>query len=190
MDERILTWTTGSLSLKDSQWLNQLAADVPAGGTVLDLNCGAGRSTVCMATALRKSVTITAIDSHVTNPLSTSPYLEGSLLAFLETIRRFKVTDRVIPVVSPVHLVERVINKRSANLIVVQSPVTITPSLNEDAMCHSIELAKYAIRRGGIIIVCCPNPVYRPQFDRMVEHQFRGLARVCIQREALVGLYV
>ena len=105
-------------------------------------------------------------------------------MAFLGALRQFKVIGRVIPIVAPIHMVERVVNKRSHNLVVVQSPATITPSLNEDVMVRSIELAKYAIRRGGIIVVCCPNPIYRSGFDRMIDQQFRGMEQVC----ASVGL--
>ena len=179
MNEVILNWISGSLAPEDCQTLSRMAADVPANGSILDLNCGNGLSTVFMALALRTNVIITAIDSHITNPLSDNPYKEGSLMAFLGALRRFKVAGRVIPIVAPTHVVDRVLNKRSANLIVVQSPAVITPALNEDVMVHSIELAKYAIRRGGIIVVCCPNPVYRPVFDRMIDQQFRGMEQVC-----------
>jgi hypothetical protein len=186
MNEAILNWISGSLAPEDCQTLSELAADIPANGSILDLNCGRGRSTIFMALALRTNVTITAIDSHITNPLSDSPYQEGSLLAFLGILRRCKVACRVIPIVAPVHMVDKVVNKRSHNLVVVQSPATITPSLNEDVMVRSIELAKYAIRRGGVVVVCCPNPVYRPVFDRMIDQQFRGMEQVCASA-GLVG---
>jgi hypothetical protein len=106
-------------------------------------------------------------------------------MAFLGAIRRFKVAHRVIPIVAPVHMVDKVTNKRSANLVVVQSPATLTPSLNEDVLVHSIELAKYAIRRGGIIVVCCPNPIYRPAFDRMIDQQFRGMEKLGTSSETV-----
>jgi ribosomal protein L36 len=77
-------------------------------------------------------------------------------------------------------MIDKVVNKRSHNLVVVQSPATVTPSLNEDVLVRSIELAKYAIRRSGIIVVCCPNPAYRPVFDRMIDQQFRGMEQVCV----------
>ena len=187
MNEALLkNWITGNISADDCEILSQLAADIPTNGSILDLNCGNGLSTVVKARTLRTGVTITAIDSHITNPLADNPYKEGSIMAFLGALRRFKIAGRVIPIVAPTHMVDRVLNKRSANLIVVQSPASITPALNEDVMVRSIELAKYAIRRGGVIVVCCPNPIYRPMFDRMVDQQFRGMDQVCASA-GLVG---
>jgi hypothetical protein len=188
----VLSWTQGTLSGNACELLAKFATEIPSNGVILDLNCGSGRSTVVMALALqtvkRGDAAILAVDSHITNPLSENPYKEGSIMMLLESLRHFKVANRVIPIVSPLHQADKLIDKRSANLIVVQSPVTILSSFNEDAVVGGIQLAKYAIRRGGIILVCCPNPIYRAQLDRILAHQFYldGAETVCDTSE-IVG---
>lgn len=182
MNSEVMNYTQGTLSLGDCELLAQLASDVPSNGTILDLNCGNGRSTITMALALRENkrgtATIIAVDSHITNPLSINPYKEGSIMTLLESLRHFQVSSWVIPVISPVHTLSRLVDKRSANMVVIQSPATMMASFSEDVMIASMELSKDAIRRGGSILVCCPNPVYRPQFDRLLTQQFNGMPRV------------
>ena len=87
MLDRILSTIDGNLSKDACKALISLALQVPEDGTILDLNCGAGRSTVLMALAneqAQRNVTVVSMDSHITNPLSATPYQEGNIMRYLK----------------------------------------------------------------------------------------------------------
>lgn len=167
----VLSRISGTLSMDVCNVLAQHAVSVPADGMILDLNCGEGRSTVAMALALQRmsrTATVLAVDTHIRHILSENPYKEGTILELLEALRYFQVGEHVVPIVASTDKLRSFINKRSANMIVVQSPSTLTTAFNEDALAQSLEIAQYAIRRGGMVFVACPNPVYRNQLDMLM----------------------
>lgn len=155
--------------------LEQLASRVPNNGAILDLNCGEGRSTIVLAQALEakgKEALVMAVDTHIRNPFSETPYQEGSTMNFLINSRKFRLAHRIVPLVCPADMAGRVIGKRCANLIVVQSPGNIHSPYSEDALSQSLTVAKEAARKNGIIAVICPNPAYTQQFDGLLARHF------------------
>jgi tRNA1(Val) A37 N6-methylase TrmN6 len=167
MLDTILSSIDGNLSKDTCKGLVALAKRVPDEGTILDINCGEGRSTVLLAVANEQAQVI-SMDSHITNPLSATPYQEGNIMRYLVSMQRFKVSHRVIPVIISSTGIVSYVNKRSANLVVVQSPATTQKKFSEDGLELGIEAAKKAIRKGGTIAVCCPGEAYRESFERLV----------------------
>lgn len=174
MISNVIARVNGNLKPETCEVLAKLAGSVPSGGTILDLNCGEGRSTICMALALRqvsKEATILAIDSHITDPISETPYQDGTVMRFLLNLRKFEVMQQVVPVVAPAYNLG-FINKRSANLVIIQSPATSRSAWNEDALEQSMAIAKYALRKGGIIAACCPADVHWTAFLSFTKRHF------------------
>jgi len=138
--------------------LAQQACTVPKDGVILDLECGEGRSTLSMALALdsteRDGIKIIAVDTHITNPRSTSPYEDGTIMRFLRHLQSYGVMHRVVPVLMPSCSVIQVLSKRCANMVVVQAPEN---HADLSAIGQGIETAKDAVRRGGRLVVCRPN---------------------------------
>lgn len=177
----ILANVTGSIPRHVCEVLEKLASRVPSNGAILDLNCGEGRSTMIMALALEaksKDCLVMAVDTHIQNPFSETPYQEGSALNFLTNTRRFRLAHRIVPIICPVDMAGRVVGKRCANLIVVQSPGTIHGPYAEDSLCQSIEVAKGAARRGAVVAIICPNAAYQRQFDTLVDRQCSSFEQI------------
>lgn len=171
----ILAHVNGSVSRQVCEALAKLASKVPSGGAILDLNCGEGRSTIVLAHTLEergKDVVVMAVDTHVVNPFSETPYQEGTAMKFLANARRFRLAHRIVPIVCTADVAGKVVGKRCANLIVVQSPATVQSVYHADALAQALEIARYAIRRYGTIAVICPNPAYQVEFDALVARHF------------------
>lgn len=175
MDEQvfnaILGNVPGNLSADACSVLWSCAQSVPPGGAILDLNCGAGRSTVIMAKALNEVSQVIALDGHIRNIYSETPYQEGTALRFLTSLHRFQVIDKVIPVIADPQWATKILNKRCANLVVIQSPET-RQVYNEDALKASIYIGQAALRKDGKIIVCCPSEPYLGQFETLLSQCF------------------
>jgi hypothetical protein len=148
-----------------------LTTKVPDNGVILDLNCGQGRSTISMALGLiergNQDVSILAVDSHVTNPLSDFPLQDGTIMKFLDSLAVYNSMRRVVPMIMPVPKVLEVLNRKCANLVVVQSHGSDLTTLNQ-----YIDVAKFALRTKGIIAVCLPCPVDNLSFP---ESSYRSL---------------
>jgi SAM-dependent methyltransferase len=171
----ILANVNGSLTIQVCEVLAKHASKVPSSGAVLDLNCGEGRSTFVLAAALEargKDTTVIAVDTHIRNPFSETPFQEGSVLRFLTAAQRLRLAHRIVPIVAPVDMAGRVVGKRCANLVVVQSPESVFTKFSEDALSASLEIAKEAVRKQGVIIVCCPNVTYQGDFAAVVNRHF------------------
>lgn len=128
--------------------------NVPKDGVILDLECGEGRSTLSMAFALNEdhgNVKIIAVDTHVTDLRSSTPYEDGTIMKFLKHLQHYKVMSRVIPMLMPTSSVLQVLNKRCANLVVVNHRDNIVSTY-----CN-LAIALNAIRRNGRIAVCYPS---------------------------------
>jgi hypothetical protein len=134
---------------------NLIEQDLPRDGVILDLNCGQGRSTVLAARALqmtdKEEAMILSVDSHVINPLADRPHETGSLLPFLTHLRLFKVISRVMPLVYGVSAVTKLLNKKSANLVLIQLPMFHGDA--NAALREAIDAAQFSIRTGGKIVV-------------------------------------
>lgn len=158
----------GNISQRCCEALAEAALSVPDGGVILDLNCGEGRSTLSMAFALdsveRDEVSILAVDNHVTNAKSSTPHEDGTILKFLQNLRFYKSLHRVVPMVMSVSKVSQILNRKCANMVVVQ---VVTNDLTQ--VSQDIETAKFALRAKGTIVVCLSNP------DKML---WNGLRRV------------
>ena len=138
----------GSLSTEACRVLYNLVEEgLPKDGVILDLNCGHGRSTVIAAKALtdKPDAQILAVDTHITDPNSNTPHKDGSLLPFLQYLRMFKVSARVFPLVAPTSTVSRLLNKKCANMVIVQ--------LGAHNLLPLVRDAQFAIRKGGKIII-------------------------------------
>lgn len=156
MLQDVLRQVPGNLSADACRVLyNLIEQDLPKDGVILHLNCGQGRGTVVAGKALemtdKPDATILAVDTHITNPLSNKPHETGSLLPFLSYLRMFKVMGRVMPLVSGVSAVTKLLNKKSANMVIVQVPMDHVDF--GDALRAAIEAAQFAIRTSGQIIV-------------------------------------
>jgi hypothetical protein len=187
MINNIIARVNGNLNPSTCETLSGLVGSMPVGGTILDLNCGEGRSTVVMGLALEQAAkegTIVAIDSHVTDPFSDTPFQDGTVMRFLLNLRKFGVMQRVVSVVAPVYNLSFV-NKRSANLVVIQSPLTSRSAWNEDALDQSMKIAKFALRKGGNIAICCPAEVHKTAFQAFAKRHFSNL-EPCIASETLL----
>jgi hypothetical protein len=151
---------------------NVIADDLPRDGVVLVLNCGQGRSTIIAGKALamedKGDATILAVDTHITNPLASKPHETGSLIPFLTHLRIFKVASRVNPLVSGVSAVTKLLNKKSANVVVVHVP-TIHVDFG-DALRAGIEAALFSIRTSGKVILFGEGP----EFDRLTDESFKS----------------
>ena len=172
MSLRILSQVGGQVSRKALMLLTALAKDLPEDGAALDLYCGEGRSTIALATALEASenagATVLAVDTHITNPLSQNPHEDGTIQQFFRHLRRFKVLHRVIPVMASVSVTRTIFNKRSFNLVVVQTPAHGI----EDALAEGIDIAQYAVRVHGKIAVLRPVGLDMQTFRRFIEPKF------------------
>jgi len=153
-----LNQVSGKISQHVCEKLAELAVNVPPNGVILDLNCGEGRSTISMSMALTEAhnydVSIMAVDTHITNPLSSSPHEDGTLMKFLRNLRSNICLHRVVPMVMPSTKVLEVLNRKCANLVVVQ-----TRSADTTTLSQHIEVAKFALRAKGTIAVCLDSPV-------------------------------
>jgi hypothetical protein len=170
----ILSQVDGHLAGTACRILWELATELPLGAMILDLNCGEGRSTVTLALAVKKAAneaTILAADSHITDPWSATSMQDGNMMRFLLNLQRFQVAQCVVPIVAPIYKLG-FINKRSANLIVIQSPTTVRSLYNEDAMSYCVSVAKKAVRKGGLIVVCCPGEMHHQAFQSFVTREF------------------
>jgi hypothetical protein len=147
----------GTLSQQGCETIAKAALTVPDEGVILDINCGEGRSTLSMALALdtveRDGVSILAIDTHVIDPKSSTPHEDGTILKFLKNLRNYRALHRVVPMVMPVSKVRQVLNRKCANMVIIQAPVSDLTSISQD-----IEIAKFALRAKGIIVVCLQGP--------------------------------
>lgn len=171
----------GTLTSTVCEQLYQAALKVPNKGAILDLNCGLGRSTVVLAKALsqQREGLVIAVDGHITQPRSQTPYQDGTTMKFLINLRKFQVTHRVVPLVCPVGIAANIVGKRCANLVVVQSPQTSEGQYSEDAMHEALGIAKSALRKGGQIAVCCPNPLFADAVTNLVDMHFaKGFTKV------------
>ena len=132
---------------------NLIEHDLPKDGVILDLNCGEGRSTIVAARALnmtdKPEAQILALDTHITDPRSGTPHEDGTLMPFLRYLRMFKVMARVFPLVAPPSAVSRLLNKKCANIVLVQNPSSAV-----------IAEAQFAIRKGGHIVVFVAWPEF------------------------------
>jgi hypothetical protein len=170
----------GTLSPESCQRLFNLAKDVPEDGVIFDVYAGEGRSTIALALGLEDGehvpARIVSLDTHVTNPMSSTPHEDGTILKFLGHLRRFRVAHRVYTMVAPDNALS-IFNKRSANLIVIQAPTY--PVSIDNVMDKAIETAKEIIRRNGRIALACPQGVSQAEFLRFVDCHFisgfRGL---------------
>lgn len=140
----------GSLSADACRVLYNLIKDsLPKDGVILDLNCGHGRSTIIAAKTLQMNdkpeAQILAVDTHITDPNSATPHKDGSLLPFLQYLRMFKVSSRVYPLVAPTSAVSRLLNKKCANIVIVQT--------GDHNLLPLVREAQFAIRKGGQIII-------------------------------------
>jgi hypothetical protein len=178
----ILANVGGSISKPVCEVLEKLVSKVPSNGAVLDINCGEGRSTLVLAAALEargKDAPVMAVDTHITNPFSDTPYQEGTVLKFLVNARRFHLAHKVVPLICAVDVAGRVLGKRAANLVVIQSPMTVHSVFSADAVTQAIGIGKAALRSNGAIAVVCPNPACRDEFNTIASSQFRkGYTRI------------
>lgn len=186
----ILNAAQGSLSEVACQTLYSLAQQVPEDGVIFDLYSGEGRSTIAMALGLEQAgsmlagVRIVSMDTHVINPTSTTPYADGTILKFLDTLRRFRVIHRVSAMVGTENMLT-VFNKRSANLVVLQSPSCQVAV--EDVLETSIQHAQGIIRKNGHIVTVRPPGVSDTQFVRFVSARFGdGFSKVASKDPALL----
>jgi hypothetical protein len=113
---------------------------------------------LALDTAERDGVTIIAVDTHITNPKSASPYEDGTIMRFLRHLYNYGFSHRVVPMLMAADSATQVLSKRCANLVVVQAPET---RVDLSTISQGIETAKDAVRRGGRIIVCHPNAPVR-----------------------------
>lgn len=153
----VLSKVGGTLSKPSLDILSSFAMTLDDGSMILDLYCGAGRSTVTMGLALKESgnqgTKIVAVDTHVTNPLSSRPQEDGTFNAFCQNIRHFKILDIVIPVVTSVPMITEFFNRKSFNLVSIQS----SHHGIEDALLSAFYVAQHTIRAGGNIVVFRPH---------------------------------
>lgn len=171
----ILANVGGSIGKSVCEVLGKLASKVPSNGAILDLNCGEGRSTLVLAAALEakgKDALVMAVDTHIINPFSETPYQEGTALKLLVNARRFRLAHKVVPIVCAADVAGRVLGKRAANLVVVQSPKTVHSIFSADAVAQAIEVGKVSLRSNGAIALVCPNPACRNEFNAIAASHF------------------
>jgi hypothetical protein len=109
-----------------------------------------------MALALegQSDAKIIAVDTHITDLRSASPYEDGTIMKFLRHLQHYKAMSRVVPMLMPTGSVLQVLSKRCANLVVVQAPVYHG---DLSAIGQGVSVAMDAVRRGGKIAVCRPR---------------------------------
>lgn len=158
MLHKIITQTDGNLTAKSCQCVIDTVGKLPPCSSILDLNCGSGRSSVLLAHALdlhnNEGSLVLSVDSHIVNPLAERPFIEGTISNLLSVLCLFNALHRVVPVITPIHNIGRIVSKRSANLVVVQAP-------SKEVFVPAIQTAIYAIRKNGIIIISQPNSISR-----------------------------
>lgn len=129
---------------------NLIDETLPKDGVILDLNCGCGRSTIIAAKALgmadKPEAQILALDTHVTDPTSSTPHEDGTLIPFLRYLRMFKAMSRVYPLLAPASAVSKLLNKKCANIVTIQY-------MGGNGVTQLIREAQFAIRKGGRIIL-------------------------------------
>lgn len=150
--------------------LDTLVKGLPDKSLVLDLLPGHGRSSVVLASAMRrygKDAHILAIDTHIRNPRSNRAFEEGTFSVFQASKRTFTCAEYIIPVLSPLNVVESFLTKRSANLVVVQVPRGDSDPIG--TLGIALKLAAYTIRSGGFIAICpgTPDIILPQEFDRV-----------------------
>lgn len=167
----------GSLSLNVCQLLSDLIEELPDSGSVLDLYCGAGLSTVLLASSMdyygKNSATILSVDTHISNPLSDTPHVDGTILTHLKNLRSFRVLNRVTTVIATTGMIGKLLNKKSVNLVVMQVP-------DMDSMLYDIQLSQEVIRNGGKIVVCHAAPTPNAEFPERVNRCFLSKDFTCV----------
>lgn len=137
----------GTLSQESCALLQSLAQGLPENGAVLDVYPGDGLSTVSMVLGLaedRNGVRIYALD----------PALPTGLLS---SLKMFQCREVVTPIMGYPEVAVALMNKRSMNLVVVQSPAEhVDP---RSALVESITTAKYTVRKNGRVVISIPETV-------------------------------
>jgi hypothetical protein len=171
--DQILLQINGTLPGESCGDIMECASRLPDNAVVYDLNCYEGRSSIAAAYGLElaeaSNALVLSFDTHVTDALSDTPYRDGTIMSFLNHLRNFKLIHRVVPVLSSPATIEQAFNKRAANLVIVQSYDYFDVSGAFDA---AIQAAKYAIRKGGLIALCCPASIPRESFKTFVDSRF------------------
>jgi hypothetical protein len=172
----IVRQVRGTLSLEACTLLDELVKNVPTDGMILDFCPGGGLSTVVMAVAVQRyerQARIVAIDSHITNPLASKPVEEGTLLPFLSSLRTFRCADVVTPILGVPASMDALLRKNTANMVMIQIPPTHVDPVR--ALETSVQIAQYAIRRGGKIVAYCPflaSNVFSASLERLFGHDY------------------
>jgi hypothetical protein len=183
----IIQTVNGTLSSSVCKRLVVLAQEVPDDGVILDLYCGEGRSTVVMATALAVhagNVKIVALDTHITDPLSMTPYEDGTMARFYAHLRRFNITNRVIPLTTVAENIPYLLNRRSINLVVIQAPACAF--VVEDAFETCIEVAQYVVRKLGRIVLIRPAHIETNVFRGFISDRFNRDFNLIEEKNGLI----
>lgn len=171
--QQLMNHVQGPLGAEVCQILHRYARDVPEDGTILDLNCGYGRSSISLALGLvegnKDSVSIVSWDPHLVSSDEIDAK-DGTLTAFVRNLRLFNVQHKVIPVIHSVRTIPSVLCKKSAHLVVAQVD---TKRLSfSDSLGSVSDIAQHLVRKNGKIILVCHNPADEETFRAMSEAVF------------------
>lgn len=173
MIEDITRLVPGQLSKELCATISILAKDVPSNGLILDLNNGAGRSTLSICWGADPSASVVCVDTHITNPTSSAPIEEGTLATFFKNLREFRCLGKVIPMISPISVVKTVFNKRSANLVIAQVPER---HIDPVQVLRDIALvSQHVLRKGGRMLVIYP-PTLSARAGMVFQSELKSLS--------------
>lgn len=171
--QHLMNHVQGQLSAEVCGLLHRYAGEVPEDGTILDLNCGYGRSSISLALGLiehgKENINIVSWDPHLVQSDELDAK-DGTLTAFVRNLRLFNVQHKVIPVIHSVRSVPSVLSKHSAHLVVAQVD---TKRLSfTDSLGSITNIAQHLVRKNGTIILVCHNPADQEAFSEMSQALF------------------
>lgn len=142
--DSIVRQVEGNLTYEDCATLWEIVEELPSEAIILDINAGGGRSTVLLSKALQGSpATILSLTDN------------KSFNGHTHHRSSFGCGSEVVPILAGIDHLKPVLNKRSANLIVLQ-----LPPHNDDNLSTIERLAPFlsaTVRSGGSIVVICPT---------------------------------
>lgn len=157
----VVNMVSGDIPLEQCEALYDIARELPEEAVILDLFPGRGRSSIVSALGMRDANlngSLFALDPHL-------PYKDGSLGPFLESINRYSLAGAIVPIIGQLSAVTKVLNKKSANLVIVQVPKHA--GFIDDFLSSSLEAARYVLRVKGRIIFFFHEPSIAETFDNL-----------------------
>lgn len=189
--EEVAVVVGGTLPIADCSALAHFVRRVPAGGSILTLNGGVGRSPVVIALTLKDmpgtDVRVTTMDDHVTQPNVPQPHLSGSLSTFVRYLDIYGIHQYVVPILQQPSYATTLFPKKSFNLVVVE--VKHGAGSFAESLRELIEIGKYVCRTDGDLMLIRPENMDAPTFNDVLSWELgksTGFAEVARSSHSVV----